>query len=87
VLRSAGKLKVKHVLPGHGLPSTAELIDGQSQFMAELHKAVKAGVDQRKKLEELQASIQLPESVSTWVGKSLKGQIKDAYDEIAKSKQ
>jgi len=86
VLRSAGKLKVKHVLPGHGLPSTADLIDGQSQFMAELHKAVKAGVDQGKKLEDLQASIQLPESVSTWVGKSLKSQIKDAFAEIANSK-
>ena len=84
VLRSAGKLKVKHVLPGHGLPSTADLIDGQAQFMTELHKAVKAGVDQGKKLEELQASIQLPESVSTWVGNSLKGQIKDAYEELGK---
>src|SRR4051794_5670343 len=84
VLHSAAKLKVKHVLPGHGLPSTAELIEGQSQFMAELRKAVKAGVDQGKKLEELQASIQLPESVSTWVGNSLKSQIKDAYDELAR---
>jgi cyclase len=84
VLRSAGKLKVRHVLPGHGLPSNAELIDGQAQFMTELHKAVKAGMDQGKKLEELQASIQLPESVSTWVGNSLKGQIKDAYEELGK---
>ena len=63
VLRSAGKLKVKHVLPGHGLPGGRRLIDGQAQFMTELHKAVKAGVDQGKKLEDLQASIQLPESV------------------------
>ena len=86
VLRSAGKLKVKHVLPGHGLPANSDLIDGQAQFMAELHKAVKAGADQGKKLEELQASIQLPESVSTWVGNGLKGQIKDAYTEIAKPK-
>ena len=87
VLRSAGKLKVKHVLPGHGLPSTGDLIEGQAQFMTELRKAVKAGMDQGKKVEDLQASIQLPESVSTWVGNSLKGQIKDAYDEIANSKQ
>jgi len=86
VLRSAGKLKVKHVLPGHGQPSNADLIDGQAQFMAELHKAVKAGVDQGKKLEELQAAVKLPDSVSTWVGNGLKGQIKDAYDEIAKPK-
>jgi len=84
VLRSAGKLKVKHVLPGHGLPSTAELIDGQAQFMTELHKAVKAGLGKGKKLEDLQAPIQLPESVSTWVGKSLKSQIKDAYEELGR---
>ena len=86
VLGSAGKLKVKHVLPGHGRPAARDLIDGQAQFMTELHKAVKAGADQGKKLEDLQASVQLPESVSTWVGKGLKGQIKDAYDEIAKTK-
>jgi hypothetical protein len=52
--------------------------------MAELYKAVKTGVDQGKKLEELQSSVKLPEAVGTWVGDGLKGQIKDAYNEIAK---
>jgi glyoxylase-like metal-dependent hydrolase (beta-lactamase superfamily II) len=87
VLQSADKLKVKFVLPGHGLPGGRELITGQGQFMTELHKAVKAGVDQGKKLEELQASVQLPPAVSTWVGEqSLKTQIKDAFEEITQGK-
>ena len=87
VLRAAEKLKVKFVLPGHGVPGGRELIAGQEQFMAELYKAVKAGVDQGKPVEDLQASVSLPVSVSNWVSEaSLKRQIKDAYDEIKQEK-
>ncbi len=87
VLRAAEKLKVKYLLPGHGLPGGRELLTGQEQFMVELHKAVKAGIDGGKKLEELQASIKLPETALPWVGEaSLKRQIKDAYDEISQGK-
>jgi cyclase len=82
VLTAAGKLKVKTVLPGHGLPGGRELIDGQSQFMTDLMKTVKTGVDQGKKLEEIQESAKLPESV--WVGKGLKGQMKDAFEQVTK---
>ena len=85
VLQAAGKLKVQVVLPGHGVSGGPELIAGQAQFMTELHKAVKAGVDQGKTLEELQASIHLPASVSIWVSeRSLKTQIKDAFEQIKK---
>jgi cyclase len=87
VLHSAEKLKVKFVLPGHGLPGGRELLSGQAQFMAELYKSVKAGVDGGKKVEELQTSLQLPATVSEWVGESsLKGQIKDAFAEITQGK-
>jgi glyoxylase-like metal-dependent hydrolase (beta-lactamase superfamily II) len=87
VLAAADKLKVKYVLPGHGVPGGRELIGGQSQFMAELMKSVKAGVDSGKKVEELQASLKMPDSVSAWVSeRSLKGQVKDAYDEITQGK-
>ena len=87
VLRAAQKLKVKYVLPGHGVSGGRELIAGQSQFMEELHKAVKAGVDAGKKAEDLQASIKLPDAVSAWVSEaSLKEQVKDAYDEITQGK-
>jgi len=87
VLRAAEKLKVKHVLPGHGTPGGRELIGGQAEFMTELHKAVKEGIGQGKKLEELQASVSLPAPVSPWVGEaSLKNQIKDAFEEITQGK-
>ena len=87
VLRAVEKLKVKFVLPGHGVPGGRELITGQEQFMVELYKTVKAGVDQGKSVEDLQASVSLPVSVSNWVSEaSLKRQIKDAYDEIKQGK-
>ena len=87
VLRAAGKLKVKYVLPGHGLPGNRELLGGQEQFMTELFKAVKDGVSQGKKVDDLQASIQLSMAVSPWVGDALlKQQIKAAYDEITQKK-
>jgi len=54
--------------------------------MTELYKSVKAGADQGKKLEELQASVKLPDTVGTWVGNSLKNQVRDAYNEITKPK-
>lgn len=82
VLAAAEKLKVKTVLPGHGLPGGRELIDGQAAFMTELMKSVKAGVAAGKGLEEIQASVKLPESV--WVGNGLKGQVRDAYNEAKK---
>jgi len=87
VLHSAEKLKVKFVLPGHGLPGGRELLAGQAQFMSELYKSVKAGIDQGKKVEDLQSSVQLPAAVNAWVSEaSLKHQIKDAFDEISQGK-
>jgi len=87
VLRAADKLKPKHVLPGHGVNGGRELITGQDQFLTELYKAVKAGIDSGKSLEALQVSINLPPSVSNWVGEtSLKGQVQDTYNEIKQGK-
>jgi cyclase len=87
VLQAAEKLKVKYVLPGHGVAGGRELLSGQAQFMTELYKAVKDGVDHHKPVEELQASIHLPDAVGVWVGEnSLKNQIKDAFQEISQGK-
>lgn len=87
VLRTADKLKPKYVLPGHGPSGGRELIAGQDQFLSELYKAVKSGVDTGKSAEELQASIKLPTAVNAWVGEtSLKRQVKDVYDEIKQGK-
>jgi cyclase len=87
VVHGAEKLKVKYVLPGHGLPGGRELLSGQGQFMTELYKAVKAGIEQGKTVEDLQKTVELPNAVSTWVSeKSLKQQVKDAYNEIKQGK-
>jgi cyclase len=85
VLAAAQKLRVKTVLPGHGVPGGPEVMAGQAQFMVELRKAVQAGVDQGKKPADL-AKVQLPESVKNWVGDGLAGQVKDAYEEITQGK-
>lgn len=63
------------------------MITGQDQFLSELYKAVKTGVDAGKSVEELQASINLPPAVISWVSEaSLKRQVKDTYDEIKQGK-
>jgi cyclase len=81
VVRTAEKLQVKTVLPGHGAAGGREVLAGQELFMVELYKAVRAGVDQGKKPEDL-AKLQLPDSVKNWVGDVLATQVKDAYEEI-----
>lgn len=87
VLRAADKLKPKFVLPGHGLNGGRELIAGQDQFLSELYKSVKSGVDSGKSLPDVQATLQLPASVNTWVSDgSLKKQIEDVYNEIKQGK-
>jgi glyoxylase-like metal-dependent hydrolase (beta-lactamase superfamily II) len=85
VVRSAEKLGVKTVLPGHGVPGGPEVLEGQAQFMVELRKAVMSAVDQGKKPADL-AKLQLPDSVKNWVGDGLGAQAKDAYEEITQGK-
>ena len=85
VVHAAQKLKVKTVLPGHGVPGGPEVMAGQAQFMVELRKAVKTAVDLGKKPADL-AHLQLPDSVKNWVGEGLKTQAKDAYEEITQGK-
>jgi cyclase len=87
ILRSVDKLKIKYVLPGHGETGGRDLVSGQALFLTELLKAVKAGVDQGRKVEEIQASLTLPHTVSNWVSDaSLKRQVQDAYLEITQGK-
>ena len=53
VMRAAQKLKVAHVLPGHGVPGGKEILAGQERYMVDLHKQVKNAVDKGKKLDDL----------------------------------
>jgi glyoxylase-like metal-dependent hydrolase (beta-lactamase superfamily II) len=85
VVRAAERLKVKTVLPGHGVPGGPEVMAGQALFMVELRKAVQSAVDQGRKPADL-AKLQLPDTVMNWVGGSLAAQTKDAYEEITQGK-
>jgi cyclase len=85
VVRAAQKLKVKIVLPGHGVPGGPEVLAGQAEFMVQLRRAVKSAIDQGGKPADL-AKLQLPDGVKNWVGDGLATQAKDAYDEITQGK-
>jgi glyoxylase-like metal-dependent hydrolase (beta-lactamase superfamily II) len=90
VIRSAEKLDVAYVLPGHGQTAGKELLEGQAQFMLSLHKAVDNAVKQGKKLSEVvngeNTTITLPDNVKNWVGKPFPDQVKDTYEEISQKK-
>ena len=86
VVAKAQKLKITHVLPGHGAPGGPEVLAGQALYMTELHKAVKSAIGQGKKVDDIKASLQLPDSVKSWVGPSLKAQVQDAFEEISQGK-
>ena len=77
------------------------MLDGQAQFMVELHKAVAAAVKQGKKLTDVisaetkmvfgnkvpaSTSITVPDNVKNWVGDFFATQVKDTYEEISQKK-
>jgi cyclase len=94
VIDGALKLDVDRVLPGHGAPGGRDVLMGQRAFFVELHNAVAAAIKSGKKLPDLVkteqgrqvASLQLPDSVKTWVGGSLAAQVTDTYNEITQKK-
>ena len=96
VISEAQKLDVAHILPGHGRPGGKTLLSGQSQFLIELQKAVRAAIQQGKKLEDLvtmrdgkpvSATLKLPETVKSWVGEEFFAvQVRDAYAELTQGK-
>ena len=95
VVKAAQKLKVKHLLPGHGNPGGAELLEGEKQFMLALRKTVADAIKKGKKMEDLvtmdgktpkATSVKLPDSVKNWVGAFLPAQVHDTYEEITQKK-
>jgi cyclase len=96
VISEAQKLDVTHILPGHGRPGGKALLSGQSLFLVELQKAVRAAIQQGKKLEDLvtmrdgkpaSARLKLPETVKDWVGEEFfAAQVRDAYAELTQGK-
>jgi cyclase len=86
VMEAALKLDVAHVLPGHGPAGGKEILTGQRDFMIELKKSVSSAMREGKKVDDLAASVKLPDSVKNWVGGGLPAQLKDAYNEIEQKK-
>jgi glyoxylase-like metal-dependent hydrolase (beta-lactamase superfamily II) len=84
VIRLAQRLDVLHVLPGHGDPGGKDLLEGQLQFLTNLHKTVDNAIKDGKKLEGL--TVKLPDAVKNWVGKGIDEQVKQTYEEIAAKK-
>jgi glyoxylase-like metal-dependent hydrolase (beta-lactamase superfamily II) len=90
VIRTAQRLDVTYVLPGHGSAGGKELLEGQVNFMTNLYRVVGSSVKQGKKLSDLVANgkttVTLPDSVKNWVGNGLPNQVRDAYEEISQKK-
>jgi len=98
VIRSAQKLDVEHVLPGHGPAGGKDLLEGQIRFLEELYKAVERAIERGSTLDQLvtrkdgrpvATSIVLPESVQYWISLQpwkLPTQVQDTYEEITQGK-
>lgn len=98
VIRAAQKLDVAYVLPGHGPNGGKDLLEGQIQFLLELHKAVAAAIRKGNTLDQLvtmkdgrpfSTSLQLPDSVRPWISLQtwkLPTQVMDTYEEITQGK-
>ena len=88
VLAKVAKLKIKFVLPGHGLMGGHELIAGQEQFLRDLMQAVKKDIDAGMTLEAIQRTgVKVSAAAEPWASEaSLKQQIADAYQEIKQGK-
>jgi glyoxylase-like metal-dependent hydrolase (beta-lactamase superfamily II) len=102
VIEKIQKLGATTVLPGHGLPGSKDLLEGQKQFFNELEKAVKNAMKSGKKLGEIVqkdggkitgTTIKLPGSVNNWISDkplfdsvSLASQVEAVYQEIKQGK-
>jgi cyclase len=86
VIEQAQKLDVTTVLPGHGPASGKDVLEGEKQFVSELHKAVAAEIKAGKKVDDFVKTIKLSDSVKKWVGDQYASQIRTAYKEITAKK-
>jgi len=88
VLAKVGKLKIRFILPGHGLMGGRELLTGQEQFLRELLQAVRKDVEAGKTLEEIQQTgVKVSSEAHPWAAEaSLKQQIADVYQEVKQGK-
>jgi cyclase len=86
VIEQVQKLDVATVIPGHGPVSGKEVLEGEKQFMLEMHKGVSAEIKAGKKPEDMAKAIKLPEALKKWQGNGFAGQIRAVYQEITAKK-
>lgn len=89
VIQGVKKLKIKTVLPGHGVPGGPEVLDGEEQFMLSLGTAGKnakslADLVEMENGKPKRAKVTL--AASKWIGDSLAVQLADAYNQTHSSK-
>lgn len=95
VMANAAKLDFTRVLPGHGPAGGREIIDGESEFMIALRKAVNRQITEGRTMTDLvtmkgtepvSTTVKLPDSVKKWVGPFFAAQVKDTFEEISAGK-
>jgi cyclase len=83
-LEKMEKLDVKFVLPGHGAIASKELFGKQKKYFAEMRDQIKKGIDAKKSLDDITASLDMP-WYKEWTGKDakdIKDNVKHVYDEL-----
>lgn len=67
VIDAMKQLPVDVIAPGHGKPMGPELFNLQRRWFVELRSAVQKGIDQGKKLEQIEADLDIP-FFEEWTG-------------------
>jgi glyoxylase-like metal-dependent hydrolase (beta-lactamase superfamily II) len=83
-LEKMQKLDIDLVCPGHGKVSHKDLLATQKRYFAELRTQIKKGIDDKKSLAEITATLDLP-WYKEWTGKDardIKDNVKHVYDEL-----
>jgi glyoxylase-like metal-dependent hydrolase (beta-lactamase superfamily II) len=96
VIEKALRFDADTVLPGHGVPGTKDLMNGQLRFFIELRKAVADAIKSGKKIDDLVTkqgdkitgtSLTLPDTVKNWADKErMGGQVEVVYKEMTTGK-
>ncbi len=82
VLEKCQQLDVKIVAPGHGLPSSKDLLETQKRYFVELRQQVKKGIDANQELADIQKNINMP-WYKDWTGTTPSGDnVKHVYAEL-----
>jgi glyoxylase-like metal-dependent hydrolase (beta-lactamase superfamily II) len=83
-LEAMEKLDVDLVCPGHGKVTRKDLLSRQKRYFVDMRAQVKKGIEEKKSLEEIAASLDMP-WYKEWTGKDareIKDNIKHVYQEM-----